>query len=242
MMTTRTFRPYDPDEVLLLPPVPHDWLREDHVACLLADLVEALNLQPNLATYGEVTRGTAPYRSKLLVKVLLYVYAVGIPASRQIARKLGEDVAFQVLAANQRPDFRTFSDFRKQHLTALADLFAQILQLCQRAVLVKLGHIALDGTKVKATASKHKAMSYGQMVTEKAWRRVEVQRLLMQAKAADARDDAAYGPDRRGNEQPAELARLEQRLKTIRAAHEGHKTEGPRLGRSPQPPRTGPHP
>lgn len=161
-MTTRTFRPYDPDELWLLPPSPQDWLPEDHLAYFVSDLVEAVNLDPILATYGGVTRGTAPYHPQLLVKVLLYAYAVGIPASRQIARELKEDVAFRVLAANQRPDFRTISDFRQQHLPALAALFVQVLHLCQRAGLVKLGHIALDGTKVKANASKHKAMSYSQ--------------------------------------------------------------------------------
>jgi hypothetical protein len=195
-----------------------------------------------------------------LVKVLLYAYAVGIPASRQIAQKLEEDVAFRVLAANQRPDFRTLSDFRKQHLPALADLFVQVLQLCQRAGLVKLGHIALDGTKVKANASKHKAMSYGRMVTEEARLTAEVTRLLAQAEAADARDDAAYGPDRRGDELPAELARREQRLQTIRAAkavleqeaqadgalkRAAHDTGGddrPRRGRPPQRPSSVPPP
>jgi transposase len=210
-MTTRTFRPYEPDDLWLLPPSPQDWLPEDHLAYFLADLVEVLDLEPILATYGGVTRGTAPYHPQLLVKVLLYAYTVGIPASRQIARKLEEDVAFRVLAANQRPDFRTLSDFRKQHLPALANLFVQVLKLCQRAGLVKLGHIALDGTKVKANASKHKAMSYGRMGTEEARLTAEVQRLLTQAEAADARDDAAYGPDRRGDELPAELARRKQR-------------------------------
>jgi transposase len=259
-MTTRTFRPYEPDDLWLLPPSPRDWLPEDHLAYFVADLVEALNLAPILATYGGVTRGTAPYHPQLLVKVLLYAYAVGVPASRQIARELEEDVAFRVLAANQRPDFRTLSDFRKQHLTALANLFVQILQLCQRAGLVKLGHIALDGTKVKANASKHKAMSYGRMVTEEARLQAEVKTLLKRAEAADARDDAAYGPDRRGDELPAELARREQRLQTIRAAkavleqeaqaeaalkqvaHEARKATGPRRGRPPQPPRSGPPP
>lgn len=259
-MITRTFRPYDPEEWWLLPPSPREWLPEDHLAYFLTDLVEELNLQPILATYGGVTRGTAPYHPQLLVTVLLYAYAVGIPASRQIARKLEEDVAFRVLAANQRPDFRTLSDFRRQHLTALAELFVQVLKLCQRAGLVKLGHIALDGTKVKANASKHKAMSYGRMVTEEARLTAEVQRLLTQAEAADAQDDAAYGPDRRGDELPAELARREQRLETIRAAKAVLEQEAqaeaalkqaaqntgaitrPRRGRPPQPPSPVPHP
>lgn len=258
-MTTRMFRPYDPDELWLLPPSPRDWLPEDHLAYFVSDLVDELNLTPLLATYGGVTRGTAPYHPQLLVKVLLYAYAVGIPASRQIARKLEEDVAFRVLAANQRPDFRTLSDFRKQHLPALAELFVQVLQLCQRAGLVKLGHIALDGTKVKANASKHKAMSYGRMVTEEARLTAEVPRLLAQAETADARDDAAYGPDRRGDELPAEVARREHRLQTIRAAkavleqeaqadaalkaaYDAREADGPRRGRPPQPPRSGPPP
>ena len=129
-MTTRLFRPYDPEELWLLPPSPRDWLPEDHLAYFLSDLVDELRLKPILLSYGGVTRGTVPYHPQLLVKVLLYAYAVGIPASRQIARKLEEDVDFRVLAANQRPDFRTLSDFRKQHLTALADLFVQVLTLC----------------------------------------------------------------------------------------------------------------
>ena len=259
-MTTRTFRPYDPEELWLLPPSPRDWLPEDHLAYFLSDLMDELDLKPILATDGGVTRGTAPYHPQLLVTVLLYAYAGGIPASRQIARELEEDVAFRVLAANQRPDFRTLSDFRKQHLPALADLFVQVLKLCQRAGLVKLGHIALDGTKVKANASKHKAMSYGRMVTEEARLTAEVERLLAQAEAADARDDAADGPARRGDELPAELARREQRLQTIRAAkavleqeaqaeaaltqaaHEARTTDGPRRGRPPQPPSPVPHP
>lgn len=217
-MLDRTFRPYEPDQLLLLPPSLGEWLPADHLAYFVSDVVTELDLTPIVKTYGGVTRGNAPYDPRLLVTILLYAYAVGIPASRQIARELEENVAFRVLAANQRPDFRTLSDFRKQHLAALTDLFVQVLQLCQRAGLVKLGHIALDGTKVKANASKHKAMSYGRMVTEEARLQAEVAALLKQAEAADARDDAAYGPDRRGDELPAELARREQRLETIQAA------------------------
>ena len=259
-MTTRTFRPYDPDEQWLLPPSPQEWLPEDHLAYFLSDLVEALNLTPILQTYGGVTRGTAPYHPQLLVKILFYAYAVGIPASRQIAKELDENVAFRVLAANQRPDFRTISDFRRQHLTALADLFVEVLTLCRRARLVTLGHIALDGTKIQANASKHKAMSYGRMGTEEARLQAEVTALLQQAEAADVHDDATYGADRRGDELPAELARREQRLQTIRAAkavleeeaqaeaaltqiaHTADATDRPRRGRPPQPPRSVPDP
>ena len=259
-MLDRTFRPYEPDQLWLLPPSLGEWLPEDHLAYFVSDVVTELDLTPILKTYGGVTRGNAPYDPRLLVTILLYAYAVGIPASRQIARKLEEDVAFRVLAANQQPDFRTLSDFRKQHLAALTDLFVQVLTLCQRAGLVKLGHIALDGTKVQANASKHKAMSYGRMVTEEARLQAEVAALLTQAEAADAQDDAAYGPDRRGDELPAELARRTQRLETIRAAkavleqeaqaaaaltqvaHEARQAERPRRGRPPQPPSPVPHP
>lgn len=259
-MPTRTFRPYDPDELWLLPPSPHDWLPEDHLAYVVSEVVEELDLTAIVEAYGQTTRGTVPYHPRMLVKVLFYAYAVGVPASRQMARKLDEDVAFRVLAANQRPDFRTLSDFRKQHLAALADLFVQVLTLCQRAGLVKLGHIALDGTKLKANASKHKAMSDGRMGTEEARLQAEVDALLAQAEAADARDDATYGPDRRGDELPAELARREQRLQTIRAAkrvleqeaeaeaapaqaaREAPPTAPPRRGRPPHPPWSSPAP
>ncbi len=259
-MQDRTFRPYEPDQLLLLPPSLTDWLPEGHLGYFVSDLVETLDLGPIVKTYGSVTRGNAPYDPRMLVKVLLYAYAVGVPASRQIARELEENVAFRVLAANQQPDFRTISDFRKQHLGALSDLFVQVLQLCQRAGLVKLGHIALDGTKVQANASKHKAMSYGRMMTEEARLQAEVTALLRRAEAADAQDDARYGPDRRGDELPAELARREQRLATIRAAkrvlEQEAQTEAalhqavqdtqqaarPRRGRPPSPPSSVPSP
>lgn len=257
-MRDRTFRPSEPDQLLLLPPSLGEWLPEDHLAYFVSDVVTELDLTPIVKTYGGVTRGNAPYDPRLLVTILLYAYAVGIPASRRIARELEENVAFRVLAANQRPDFRTLSDFRKQHLAALTDLCVQILRLCQRAGLVKLGHVVLDGTKVKANASKHKAMSYGRMVTEEARLKREVEALLQKAEAVDAQDDAAYGPDRRGDELPAELARREQRLTIIRAAKAVLEQEAqadaalkrvapdpggddrPRRGRPPQLPSAGP--
>ena len=217
-MPTRTFRPYEPDDLWLLPPSPREWLPEGHLAEVVSDVVDELDLTDIFRTYGGVTRGVAPYHPRMLVKVLFYAYAVGIPASRQIARELEENIAFRVLAANQQPDFRTISEFRQQHLAALTDLFVQVLKLCQRAGLVKLGHVALDGTKVQANASKHKAMSYERMVKEEARLQAEVETLLRAADAADTQDDATYGSDRRGDELPAELARREQRLQTIRAA------------------------
>ncbi len=213
-MLDRTFRPYEPDQLWLLPPSLGEWPPADHLAYFVSDVVTELDLTPIVKTYGGGTRGNAPDAPRLLVTIRLYAYAVGIPALRQIARELEENVAVRVLAANQRPDFRTLSDFRKQHLAALTNLFVQVLRLCQRAGLVKLGHVVLDGTKVKANASKHKAMSYGWMVTEEARLKREVEALLQQAEVVDAQDDAAYGPDRRGDELPAELAHREQRLQT----------------------------
>jgi transposase len=253
-MPTRTFRPYEPDQLLLLPPSLRDWLPADHLAYFVADLVEDLDLQPILNTYGDLTRGTVPYDPRMLVAVLLYAYAVGVPSSRQIARRLHEDIAFRVLAANTTPDFRTISEFRKQHLVALRGLFVQVLRLCQHAGLVTLGHIALDGTKLKANASKHKAMSYDRMGKEEGRLQAEVDGLLQQATDADAQDDARYGMDRIGDELPEELAFREGRLRKIRearaaleqdareaaatkqAANEIREAEGPRRGPKPQPP------
>lgn len=259
-MTSRTFRPYDPDDRWLLPPSPRDWLPEGHLADVVSDVVDALDLTAILPTYGGVTHGAAPYHPRMLVKGLFYAYAVGIPASRKIARELEEDVAFRVLAANQQPDFRTISDFRQQHLAALTGLFVPVLKLCPRAGLVTLGHIALDGTKLQANASKHKAMSYERMDNEEARLQAEVDALLHAADAADTQDDTTYGPDRRGDELPVALARREQRLETIRAAkavleHEAHaeaalkqavldarKAARPRRGRPPPPPSSVPYP
>lgn len=253
-MPGRTFRPYEPDQLLLLPPSLRDWLPADHLAYFVADLVEELDLQPLLKTYGGLTRGTAPYDPQMLVRVLLYAYAVGVPASRQIARRLHADIAFRVLAANTTPDFRTISDFRKPHLAALRGLFVQVLRLCQQAGLVTLGSIALDGTKLKANASKHKAMSDERMVQEEVRLQAEVDVLLQQATEADARDDARYGMDRTGDELPVELAFREGRLRTIREAKatleqeareaaaakqtaiEAREMEGARPGPKPQPP------
>jgi len=183
-----------------------------------------------------------------------------VPSSRQIARRLHEDIGFRVLAANTTPDFRTISDFRKQHLPALRGLFVQVLTLCQHAGLVTLGHIALDGTKLKANASKHKAMSYDRMVKEEGWLQEEVDSLLQQATDADARDDAQYGTDRTGDELPGELAFREGRLRKIceakaaleqeaheaaaakQAANEAREAEGSHPGPTPQPPRAVPAP
>ena len=158
----------------------------------------------------------------MMVKVLLYGYCTGVASSRRIARRIArrlhEDIALRVLAANKTPDFRTVSDFRKDHLEALADLFLQVLALCQRAGLVKLGHVALDGAKVKANASGNKAMSYARMKEKEAQLAAEVAELLRRAQEVDDEEDRRYGQDKRGDELPEELAFRESRLRKIREA------------------------
>ncbi len=160
---SKTYLPYDPDQQLLLPAALQEWLPEDHLAYFIFDVVDQLDLSDITARYEQERRGGPPYHPRMMVKALLYGYCTGVASSRRIAQRLHEDIAFRVLAANNTPDFRTVSDFRKDHLEALGNLFLQVLALCQQAGLVKLGHVALDGTKVRANASKHKAMSYGRM-------------------------------------------------------------------------------
>ena len=152
---SKTFRSYDPEQQLLLPAALQEWLPPDHLAYFISDVVDQLDLSAITSLYEREERGGPPYHPRMMVKVLLYGYCTGVASSRRIARRLREDIAFRVLAANNNPDFRTVSDFRKDHLAALADLFGQVLALCQRAGLVKLGHVALDGTKVKANASRN---------------------------------------------------------------------------------------
>ena len=213
----KTFRPYEPDQMLLMPPALADWVPEDHLARFIRDVVETLDLTAIEATYTE-ERGYPPYHPRMMVGVLLYAYATGTYSSRKIARRLVEDVAVRFLAAGNQPDFRTLSDFRKRHSGALAALFTQVLRLCRRAGLVKLGQVAIDGTKLKANASKHKAMSYGRMTEQEAALQAEIADLLRRAEQADRDEDARYGADRRGDELPAELARRESRLQKIREA------------------------
>jgi transposase len=213
----KIFRPYDPDQLLLMPPALADWIPEDHLARFVSDVVDTLDLTAIEATYAE-ERGYPPYHPQMMVKVLLYGYCTGIYSSRRIARQLTDSVAFRFLAAGNQPDFRTVSEFRKRHGGALTGLFQQVLRLCRRAGLVKLGQVAVDGTKIKANASKHKAMSYGRMQQADAALAGEVAELLRRAEAADRDEDARYGTDQRGDELPAELARRESRLAKIREA------------------------
>ena len=215
---SKTYLPYDPDQQLLLPAALQEWLPPDHLAYFISDVVDQLDLTDITARYEGERRGGPPYHPRMMVKVLLYGYCTGVASSRRIARRLHEDIAFRVLAANNTPDFRTISDFRKDHLVALGELFLQVLELCWQAGLVKLGHVALDGTKVRANASKHKAMSYGRMKEKEAQLQAEVDELLRKAQEVDEDEDRRYGRDRRGDELPEELAFREGRLRRIREA------------------------
>lgn len=216
----KTFKPYSPNQPFLLPPVLQDWLPEGHPAAFISEVVdEVLDLTAILATYETGDgRGQPPYHPALLVKLLLYGYCTGKPSSRQLERATYEEIPYRVLAANQHPDHDTIAAFRQTHLPALAALFLQVLRLCQRAGLVKLGHVALDGTKVLANASKHKAMSYGRMAEAERKLEQEIATLLAEAQRVDAAEDAQFGKGKRGDELPAELARRETRLAKIREA------------------------
>jgi transposase len=188
------------------------------LALFASDVVDALDLAAIFAAYEGEERGQPPYHPAMMIKLLVYAYCTGKPSSRKIERATYEDVAYRVLAADQHPDHDSIAAFRQRHLAALAGLFVQVLRLCQEAGLVKLGHVALDGTKIKANASKHKAMSYARMCAAEQALEQEVARLLARAQATDAVEDAQYGAGQRGDELPAELARRESRLAKIRAA------------------------
>ena len=189
----KTFRPYVPEQDLLLPPSLRDWLPEGHLAFFVSDLIDQLDLSAIRRVYEQDERGYPPYHPVMMTKLLVYAYCVGVFSSRTMHRRLVEDVAFRVLAAGNVPDFRTIGDFRKRHLTALQGFFEQVLRLARELGAPRVGRVALDGTKIKANASKHKAMSYGRMPEKQRQLREEVRQLLAQAEAADAADDAAYG-------------------------------------------------
>jgi len=213
----KRYRCYQPEQVLLLPPNLRDWLPEGHLAYFVSDLVDELDLSAIEAHYEAEKRGQPPYHPRLMVKLLVYGYCVGVRSSRKMAQRLDEDVAFRALAAGNRPDFRTLSDFRKIHLQALSALFEQVLRLALQAGAIKLGRVALDGTKMKANASKHKAMSWKRMNESEQRLQREVEEILAEANQVDEAEDARWG-DKRGDELPAELARRQSRLERIREA------------------------
>jgi transposase len=219
MSKPKTFRPWNPEQTLLLPPSPVEWLPEHHLVFFLLDLAAELDLSGIYAVYeARDPRGVKAYEPRMMVVLLLYAYCVGIPSSRRIERACWEDAAFRVLTGNQQPDHSRISDFRLVHLDALAGLFVQVLRLCQKAGLVSLGNVALDGTKVKANASKHKAMSHERMLKTEAQLEAEIAALLRKAELIDAQEDARYGKGKRGDELPKELQRRQDRLDALRKA------------------------
>lgn len=224
----KQYRLYEPDQLFLMPPSLREWLAEDHLAYFVSDLVDDLNLSEIEAVYEDEERGQPPYHPRMMVKVLIYAYCTGVFASRRIQKRLLEDVAFRVLAAGNTPDFRTLSDFRKIHRKAVEGLFEQVLRLALKAGAIKLGRVAIDGSKVKANASKHKAMSYGRMKEKERELREEVRRLLSEADRQDQAEDTRYGRDRTGEELPEELRRRESRLERIRQARRALEEEARR--------------
>src|ERR1017187_71695 len=234
-----TFLPYLPDQSLLLPASLTDWLPEDHLAYFISDSVDALGLDSFYARYEGDGRRRQPFDPHMMVKVLVYGYASGVFSSRKIARKLQEDVAFRGLGANTFPAHGTIREFRQLHLAELSALFVAVVKLAREAGLIKLGGLGVDGSKIKANASKHKAMSYGRMQQEEVRLQGESCELLRKAAATDAAEDAEHGADRAGTELPEELDRKEDRLKVIQAAKarpDGQAVRtrlGPAAGESP---------
>ena len=211
----KVYRPYFPEQDFLLPPSLREWLPEGYLAYFVSDLIDQLDLSQIERHYEREERGYPPYHPYMMTKVLVYGYCVGVFSSRRLEKRLSEDIAFRVLAAGNEPDFRTISEFRRIHLKALEGLFVQLLQLALNLGRMKLGRVAIDGTKIKANANKHKAMSYERMLREEQRLREEVKRLLAAAEQTDKDEDKRYGRTKRGDEMPAELARREERLKRI---------------------------
>ena len=219
MVKPKSFRPWNPEQMLLLPPSPVDWLPANHLVFFLLDLAAELDLEAIHAFYRQKDpRGEKAYEPRMMVVLLLYAYCVGLPSSRKIEKACWEDAAFRVLTGNQQPDHSRISDFRRRHLNALAGLFVQVLKVCQKAGLVSLGQVALDGTKIRANASKHKAMSHERMLKSERQLEAEMRALLRKAELIDAQEDGQYGKGRRGDELPEELQRRSSRLEWIRKA------------------------
>jgi transposase len=223
-METTRFLPYAPGQILLLPPDLRDWLEEGHLAYFILDVVEVLDLSEIYSSYDGSRGGRPGFDPRLLVGLLVYGYCVGVTSSRKIEKATQESVPFRVLAANQHPDHATIAEFRRRHLEALARLFVQVLRLCEKAGLVRLGHVALDGTKMRANASKHKAMSYGRMEEKILELEKQVADLMAAAEAADQAEDAQLG-SRRGDELPEELRFRQRRLEKIREAQAALEAE-----------------
>ena len=206
----KRFKAYDTHQSYLLPPSPREWLPTDHLAYFIDNVIDQLDLCEVFASY-EGTKGQPPYHPEMMVKVWLYGYCVGIRSSRKLERALHEDVGFRMLSGNQQPDYWTLSEFRRRHLAALRGLFVQTVKLAQRAEMVKLGQVAIDGTKLKANASKHKAMSYARMEKEEKRLREEIRRYFEEVETTDRAEDERYGA-KRGDELPDHLKTEKERL------------------------------
>ena len=215
---SKTYRPWNPDQDWLLPPSPREWLPEGDLVYFLLDVVKTFDLSAITRTYEQEGRGYPPFHPRMMVTLLLYGYCMGVYSSRRIQKLCERDAAHRVIVGDDVPNFRTISDFRKLHLSALQSLFTQVLTLCRQAGLVKVGLVSLDGTKVKANASRHKAMSYEYMQKEEHRLQEEISGLLAQAESTDAAEDDLHGRELRGDELPAELARRESRLARIQEA------------------------
>jgi transposase len=215
---SKTYRPWNPDQSWLLPPSPRDWLPEGDLVYFMLDVVRALDLSAITGKYEREDRGFPPFHPRMMVTLLLYSYCMGVYSSRRIQKLCERDAAYRVIVGDDVPNFRTISDFRKLHLAELQGLFVQVLRLCAEAGLVKVGLVSLDGTKVKANASRHKAMSYEYMQKEEERLQKEIAELLSKAQSADEAEDALHGSDARGDELPDELARRETRLAKIQEA------------------------
>ena len=216
-MPTR-FRPYQPKQLLMLPPDLREWVPEGHLAHQVSELVDGLELGAFYRPYAEDGRRNSPYEPRMMVKVLIYAYATGVFSSRKIAKKLEEDVAFRMLAAGNFPQHRTLCEFRRRHLKDFKRLFVQVVNLAREMGMVGLGRLGIDGTKVRANASRRKEMSYGRMGERERQLREEIDELLKKARREDREEDERYGEDRRGDELPEELRRREDRLAAIEAA------------------------
>jgi transposase len=221
----KTYRPYDPNQLILLPPNMREWLPADHMAYFISDVVDELDISGIERVYEEELRGYPPYHPRMMLKLLIYGYCNGVRSSRKIAQKVEEDIAFRYLAGGNMPKFRSIAEFRMRHLQEFKQLFLQVLQICKHNGMASLGHVALDGTKIKANASKHKAMSYGHMKKEEERLIKEIETLVREAERLDQEEDKHYGKKRRENTIPQELLRREERLKKIREARQAIEQE-----------------
>ena len=210
-----TFRKYQPEQSFLLPPSPRDWLPEDHLSYFISETVDELDLSGFYAPYEGGGRRNRPFDPRMMVKILIYGYATGTFSSRKLARRVYEDVAVRVLSAGNFPAHRTMAEFRQRHLKEFKKLFGQVARIAAEAGLVKLGRVAVDGCKIKANASKHKAMSYSRMLEEEKRLEGEIAELLDRAQQVDKAEDELYGEENQGDELPEELRRREARLKKI---------------------------